>query len=180
MKNILILVDMQNGFTEHPQTKNLSKKIKNMLSLNLFDEVVATYFMNYNNSIYKQLMNWERLKSNEDRAIVSELQPYIDKDFPKNLYSCVSPNFIQMLCQLNDGIYPTKLFIAGVDTDSCVLKMAVDLFENNIRPIVFTSYCYSNGGEEYHKSGIMCMKRLIGDKQLVDINLTATSDISVL
>lgn len=150
-----------------------------MLSLNLFDEVVATYFMNYNN-IYEQLMDWERLKSNEDKAIISELQQYIDEDFHKNLYSCVSPNFIQMLCQLNDGVYPEKLFIAGVDTDCCVLKMMVDLFENNIRPIVLTSYCYSNDREEFHKSGIMCMKRLIGDKQLVNINLTATSDISLL
>ncbi|MGP1405039.1 hypothetical protein [Filifactor alocis] len=108
MKNILILIDMQNGFTEHPQTKSLSKKIENMFSLNLFDEVVTTYFMNYNNSIYEQLINWERLKSNEDRAIISELQPYIDEVFPKNLYSCVSPNFIQMLYQLNDGVYPKK------------------------------------------------------------------------
>lgn len=180
MKNILILINMQNGFTEHPQTKSLSKKIKNMLALNLFDEVVATYFMNYDNSIYEKLMNWERLKSDEDRAIPSELQPYIDEGFPKNLYSCVSPNFLQMICQLNDGTYPEKLFVAGVDTDCCVLKMAVDLFENNIRPIVLTDYCYSNGGEEFHKAGLSCMKRLIGDKQLPDITLTETSDISLL
>lgn len=180
MKNILIFVDMQNDFTEQPQTKSLSNKIENMLALNLFDEVVATYFMNYNNSIYEKLMNWERLKSDKDRTIPSELQPYIDEYFPKNLYSCVSPSFLQMLCQLNDGEYPKKLFVAGVDTDCCVLKMAVDLFENNIRPIVLTNYCYSNGGEEFHKARLSCIKRLIGDKQLSDITLNSTSDISLL
>lgn len=180
MKNILILVDMQNGFTRYPQTEDLSKRIENMLSLNLFDEVVATQFMNYDNSIYEQLMSWQRLKSNEDRTIRAELQPYINEVFPKSVYTCVSSNFIQRICQLNDGIYPRKLFIAGADTDCCVLKIAVDLFENNIRPIVLTTYCHSNGGEEFHKSGILCMKRLIGDKQLADITLTATSDVSLL
>ena len=79
MKNILILVDMQNGFTRYPQTEDLSKRIENMLSLNLFDEVVATQFMNYDNSIYEQLMSWQRLKSNEDRTIRAELQPYINE-----------------------------------------------------------------------------------------------------
>ncbi|MDY2960339.1 MAG: isochorismatase family protein [Hornefia sp.] len=180
MKNILILVDMQNGFTRYSQTEDLSKKIESMLSLNLFDMVVATQFMNYDRSIYEQLMGWRRLKTDEDRAIRAELMPYINEIIPKSVYTCVSSNFIQRICQLNDGAYPEKLFIAGADTDCCVLKIAVDLFENNIRPIVLTNYCDSNGGEEFHKSGILCMKRLIGEKQLLDITLTDNTDISVL
>lgn len=64
------------------------------------------------------------------------------------------------------GIFPEKLFVAGADTDCCVLKIAADLFENNIRPVVLTNYFDSNGGSESHLAGITCMKRLIGEKQL--------------
>ena len=180
MKNILLLIDMQNGFTKCQKINDLVKKAKDMLSLNLFDEIVVTQFINYDNSVYEQLMNWSSLKNNDEIAIRSELQPYATDVITKSIYTCVNPNFIQRLCQLNDGKYPEKLFIAGVDTDACVLKTATDLFELNIRPIVLTEYCYSNGGEESHKAGILCMKRLIGSKQLSDVTLTAVSDISSL
>lgn len=178
MKNVLILVDMQNGFTNNQRTNDLTKKIESILCL--FDEVIATQYINYDNSIYENLMSWSQLKNDDEIAIRAELQPYITEVFPKSLYTCISPNFIQRLCQLNDGLYPTKIFIAGVDTDCCVLKIATDLFESNIRPVVLTEYCHSNGGEEFHKSGILCMKRLLGDKQLVNATLTANSDINLL
>lgn len=115
MKNILILVDMQNGFTKHQQTNDLTKKIESILYS--FDEVIATQYVNYDNSIYENLMGWRQLKSDDEIAIRAELQSCITEVFPKSLYTCISPNFIQRLCQLNDGLYPTKIFIAGVDTD---------------------------------------------------------------
>lgn len=180
MKNILILVDMQTGFTQCPQTNKLVMKIKNLLSLNLFDIVIATQFMNYKNSVYEKLMGWKSLQSDADRSIRSELIPYINEVVYKSVYTCVSSSFIQRICQLNGGTYPKELFITGVDTDSCVLKTASDLFENNIRPIVLTEYCQSNGGQEFHEAGILCMKRLIGEKQLTDIKITATTNISDL
>lgn len=179
MKNILILVDMQKGFTRSPKTEELVLKIEEMLSLNLFDEVVATRFLNHDYSIYEKIMSWQYLK-NEDREIRPELMPYINEIVEKNVYTCVSADFIQRICQLNDGVCPQKLFIAGADTDCCVLKIATDLFEYNIRPVVLTNYCYSNGGDIFHKSGILCMERLIGKNQLMNITLSSSTDMSLL
>lgn len=106
MKNILLLIDMQNGFTKCQKINDLVKKTKNMLSLNLFYEIVATQFINYDNSVYEQLMNWSSLKNNDEIAIRSELQPYATEVIPKSIYTCVNPNFIQKLCQMNDGKHP--------------------------------------------------------------------------
>lgn len=180
MKNILIIIDMQNGFTKHPQTEGLTQRIADMLALNLFDKVIATQFINHDDSVYEKFINWRRLKKVHDRAIRPEILPYIDEIVQKNVYTCISVDFLQRLCQLNDGNYPKKLFIVGVDTDCCVLKVAVDLFEHNIRPVVLTSYCSSNSGKESHEAGILCMKKLIGEKQLTDIILQSGSDISEL
>lgn len=168
MKNILLLIDMQVGFTQDPVTNQLVHKTKELLDQQLFDAVIATQFVNAKNSIYEQLMNWTECSTEQEIAIRSELLPYATEVVTKTIYSCISPNFLQRLCQINDGVYPKKIFLAGVDTDSCVLKTAVDLFENNIRPIVLTDFCYSSGGQKFHDAGIVCMQRLLGEKQLID------------
>lgn len=180
MKNILILVDMQNGFTRYPQTEALVGKIEQMLRLGLFDKVVATQFMNYDDSIYEKVFAWQGLKDQKDRAIRKELLPFIDVVKEKSVYTCVSADFLQRICQLNNGSYPEKLFIAGVDTDCCVLTIAIDLFEHNIRPVVLTAYCHSNGGEAFHQAGILCMKRLVGSRQVTDRELTCDTDLALL
>lgn len=180
MKNILILVDMQKGFAEHPHMQELSDKICKMLSKKPFDVVAATRFMNYDNSMYENMLGWRRLKTNEERELCNGLDSMVDVTFEKTIYTCVNPHFMQRICQLNDGEYPQKIFIAGVDTDCCVLKIATDLFESNIRPVVLTRYCDSNGGEGSHRAGILCLKRLIGEKQLTDAEVNGADDLKDL
>lgn len=180
MVNILILVDMQNGFTRHPQTNDLVDRLREMLSLKLFDEVIATRFLNHDQSIFERVIGWDRLKSEDDRTLKPELVDAVSETFDKSIYTCVTPDFLQRVSQLNGGVYPNKLFVAGADTDCCVLKIAVDLFEHNVRPIVLTKYCASNGGAESHKAGLLCLERLIGSKQLVGEVLSKDSDLNAL
>lgn len=166
MKNIAIVVDMQRGFARHPQTKELAVRIAGLLDRKLFDAVVATRFLNDDNSTYEQLLGWKRLKAEEERALDPDIAGNVDYVFDKYTYSCVTPTFIQRLCQLNDGKYPEKVFIIGADTDCCVLTIATSLFEHDIRPVVLTHYCDSNGGPDSHAAGLLCMKRLIGQNQM--------------
>lgn len=178
MKNILVVVDMQNGFARYDQT--ITKQIKGLLDLNIFDSVVATRFLNGTNSIYEKLFGWNKLESEDEQALVDGYEDHIDFTFDKYIYNCVNASFIQKICQLNDGIYPEKIFIVGVDTDCCVLAIATGLFENNIRPVVLTQYCDSNGGPDSHQAGLLCMKRLIGESQLIDIEIDQNTDLQSL
>lgn len=168
MKNILIIVDMQKGFARYEQTIKLSERIQAFLDRNIFDAVVATRFLNDNNSMYERMFNWKRLKTDEDRALPEGIAKHVDYYADKYIYNCVNTNFIQRLCQLNDGVYPEKVFIVGADTDCCVMTIATALFENNIRPVVLTKYIDSNGGPDSHNAGLLIMKRLIGQGQLSD------------
>lgn len=177
MKNIVIVVDMQNGFTRYGQTKKLTERIIDLLDRNIFDSVVATRFLNDDNSIYEKLFDWHRLKTVEEQMINPQILKHADCIFDKYVYNCVTPTFIQKLCQLNDGVYPEKVFVVGVDTDCCVMTIATSLFENNIRPVVLTHYCDSNGGPDSHKAGLLCMKRLIGQGQMVDIEIMTKDNI---
>lgn len=180
MKRILLLVDMQYGFTGNEQTKEVAGRIQNLLDLGLFDLVIATRFLNEDNSMYEQLLGWNRLKIESERAIINGYSKYIDHIFDKYLYTCVDRNFLQKVYQLNEGHYPEKIYVAGADTDCCVLKVATDLFENSIRPVVLTKYCASNGGQNSHEAGLLCMRRLVGEKQLVDVEIDSNTDLSII
>lgn len=177
MKKILLVVDMQNGFTQREQTVMVKEKILGLLKLHLFDSVIATRFQNCDNSIYERTFGWMGMKTPQEQALVEEFGKYIDYVFDKSVYTCINSDFIQRICHLNDGIYPKEIYVVGVDTDCCVLTIATALFEHNIRPIVLTQYCASNGGLQSHQAGLLCMKRLIGEKQLVDYEIKSKEDL---
>ena len=166
MKKILILIDMQNGFLESEHTRHLILQTEELLKANIFDVVIGTRFVNAPNSIYEKIFQWKNLETEQETAIPEELLKYMDYVEDKYIYNCVHTSFLQRLCQLNGGQLPRQVYLAGVDTDCCVLSIATSLFEHNIRPIVLTEYCASNGGTESHNAGILCMKRLIGETQL--------------
>lgn len=178
MKNILLVVDMQNGFAQKEHTKELVNNIKKLLEREIFDVVIGTRFLNSDNSMYEKLFGWSKLKMEHEIAIPDELEKHMDYIEDKYIYNCVNPSFMQRLCQLNDGEVPQNIFIIGVDTDCCVLAAATSLFENNIRPIVLTQYCNSNGGTESHLAGIRCLERLIGEKQLVEKEILSVEDLN--
>jgi nicotinamidase-related amidase len=179
MKKILLVIDMQNGFARYDETKELQKKIRELLERKLFDAVVATRFLNDDNSTYQRLIGWNRLKTEEERELAEGYDKYVDHVVDKSVYTCINPSFIQKLCQLNDGKYPEEIFIVGADTDCCILITATGLFECNIRPVVLTRYCFSNGGPASHEAGLLCMRRLIGEKQLVDREILTREDLDV-
>lgn len=178
MRNILIVVDMQEGFTCDEKTKQLKNRVVGLLEKKIFDAVIATRFLNEKDSIYEKLFDWKHLEQDDERAISKEIMEYVDYVADKYIYNCVNASFIQRLCQLNEGAYPEKVFVVGVDTDCCVLSIATSLYENNIRPIVLTQYVDSNGGNKSHEAGLLCMKRLIGEKQLSDIILQNKEDLN--
>lgn len=180
MKNIVLVIDMQNGFARYEQTIELREKIAKLLEAQVFDGVVATRFLNDDHSTYERLLGWTRLKDHEERALDERYVQYIDATCDKYIYNGVTPNLLQKLAQLNDGTTPEKVFIVGADTDCCVLITATSLFEHNIRPVVLTNYCASNGGDASHEAGLLCMKRLIGEKQLVDVTIDKNTDLSIL
>ena len=171
---------MQEGFICDAQTKQLKNHVVELLEKNIFDVIIATRFFFFFYSIYEKLFDSKQLEQDEERRISNDIMEHVDYVADKYIYNCVNTNFIQRLCQLNEGIYPEKVFIIGVDTDCCVLAIATSLYENNIRPIVLTQYVGSTGGNKSHEAGLLCMKRLIGEKQLSNIIPKNREDICKL
>ena len=61
MKNILIVVDIQNGFNRYEQTHILVDKIINLTNSGLFDKIIAPRFRNKEGSKNTKFLKWHIL-----------------------------------------------------------------------------------------------------------------------
>lgn len=82
----------------------------------------------------------------------------------KTTYSACNPEVIDILNKMRIK----EVYIAGIDTDCCVLATATSLFERNIRPVVLVHYCASNGGERSHAAALTVLERTIGAQQIIE------------
>ncbi|HET8524016.1 MAG TPA: isochorismatase family protein, partial [Thermomicrobiales bacterium] len=64
-----------------------------------------------------------------------------------------------------------QVTIAGIDTDMCVLKVAMDIFDLGIKPIILTDCCASTHGLQSHLAGLAVLARNVGADQLHDAGL---------
>tara|TARA_Y100000310_G_C20529266_1_gene737621 strand:- start:448 stop:957 length:510 start_codon:yes stop_codon:yes gene_type:complete len=162
MKNALVVIDMQKGFMNE-NTKHIIPKIESLIKKNLFDYVLFTQFINTNGSQYEKLLQWSELKNSPQIDIVDELEKYSGNLFKKNYYTSCTEEFVGFL-EKNDI---KELYFAGVDTNICVTKTSVDIFEKGYIPYILSDYCASHTGPEYHKFALKNLEKFIGEKSII-------------
>lgn len=177
MKNILLAIDVQNGFVKNPYSERVLSRIEDLLSRNLFDEVIMTRYWNEPGSILSRFMGWNDLCSPEEQALRPEIAKYVHHEIEKDIYSSMTAEMYDLLRDLNDGELPEYVFVLGFDTECCVAMTAAEMFESDIRPLVLTRYCGSHDGDKYHHAGLISMEHLIGPDFLIEDNLKTKKDV---
>ena len=177
MKNIIILVDIQNGFVKTEYAEESFKRVEDLMKRELFDVVIATKYWNEEGSIICRLMDWHGLCTEEEQDLRPEIKEYVDYITEKNTFSSMTGEMKDLLKEVNGGELPEHVFVIGYDTECCVLTTATDLFEMGVRPIVLTQYCGSHDGERYHQAGITSLEHLIGPKFLIGEKLETKEDV---
>jgi nicotinamidase-related amidase len=162
MPKAIIIIDVQNGFI-NPSTEHIPAKIRSLLDAVVFEHRIFTQFFNPPSSPYEVLLHWSRLRSDDEVAIVRELLTYPSIVFKKPIYSCLSPDFLRYA----EAHQIKQFYLAGIDTDCCVLKCAVDLFENGFKPMVLADCCMSHGGRVVHDAALTILARFIGGEQVI-------------
>ena len=146
MPKVLLIIDVQKSAVTKPE---ISKQIEKLQYE--YDIVYVSKFTK-NNSPILSILDWS--------GYDDENLDFIPKDnaiiYTKTGYS----SFIPEMKKYNE------IFICGFDTDACVYKTAMDLIENNIRPIILKNYCFS-ANQELHDKAIEIMKRNIGKKNII-------------
>lgn len=157
----LFIIDVQKGFVS-PKTDFVLPRIEKLMNAFRGGPIIATKFVNRGGP-FDAIMHWKRLIASPEVDLIPFVEEKADHVIEKNIYSSCTDQVEALLRQFQ----VTEAYIAGIDTDCCVLKTALDLFERNIRPIVLAHCCASNGGEESHAAAITVLERNIGASQII-------------
>ncbi len=162
-KRILLVVDVQNGFVNE-YTDAIPDRIRTLIERGRFDSVIFTCFINIPGSPYRRVLDWHGCAEPPDTDIAPALADLVRPGFA---YS--KPGFTGIPDDLADRLReegPEEVVIVGIDTDMCVLKVAMDVFDLGITPVVLVDCCASTGGLQAHLAGLAILARNIGATQL--------------
>ncbi len=160
MNSLLLVIDLQKNFINE-NTENVPNNISNLINTNRFDYVVFTKFVNDINSQFYKILGYKGCLNTEDRRIVIDTNN--NKIIEKKIYTALNQELVQFIKENNIGI----IYLCGIDTDACVLKTAIDLFENNYNVKVIEDCSMSHSGIEFHEYAIKILEKLIGKQNVV-------------
>ena len=156
----LLVVDVQRGFiNEH--TAHIPALIESLLPS--YQNVFATRFYNPENSNYRRLIKWNRFSPKSADFEFAFTPTSNVRIINKPIYTCVNSEFLSTL----EGLMISEIHIAGIDTDICVTKCAVDIFEKGLTPFVLAKYCASHAGPALHQAALKILARFIGSEQVI-------------
>ena len=168
MSNPLLVVDVQCGFI-NDFTHHIPERVVRLIEQGNYEPIVFTRFLNRPDSPYTQLLGWDSCDRSPEIDLAPEIEAVAD---PKLVFA--KPG----LCGLPDDLiaYVDKhqfqqVAIVGIDTDMCVLKIAMDLFDRGIEPIVLTDCCASTAGLQAHLASLAVLSRNIGAQRLREAGL---------
>lgn len=155
MNKLLLVIDAQKDFI-NDNTKPYLYRIQKLIENNEYEKIAFTKFINSKDSIWYSKLNYKGCMTEEEQAIMLDTKN--NKVFEKTIYSALNKELIEYIEENNIG----QIYLCGFDTDACVQKTAIDLFENNYEVFVLSDYCMSHTGKELHDIFISDLKRLIG------------------
>lgn len=172
MSQPLLIVDVQVGFI-NSFTHHIPQRIVSLIERDRYSPLLFTRFVNAPDGPYDRFLDWHNCNSQPETDVVPELQSFAHKEFIfSKLGLCGMPD------ELTDYLRQQRieqLSIVGIDTDMCVLKIAMDLFDIGIEPLVFTDCCASTAGLQAHFAGLAVLSRNIGAMRLRDAGLSGGS-----
>ncbi|MEI8411456.1 MULTISPECIES: cysteine hydrolase family protein [unclassified Kribbella] len=166
--SVLVLIDVQNGFVS-PQSEHVVPRIAEFTRewAAAGRPYVMTRFINYPESLFEQLIRWSAMMpGTPETEIVDELADMVSGAvavLDKPTYSLFNDEGTELVSRHGWK----HVVVVGLDTESCVLKTAVDAFELGLVPWVVQDLVYSHAGEVAHEAGLLVTGRFIGRDQLV-------------
>ena len=160
MNKLLLVIDVQKGFINE-NTKDVLPKIEEMVEKKEFEYIAFTRFINNVDSNWYKKLAYKGCMNKEEQDIVIDTHDY--KIFNKRIYSALNDELREFIKE-NDI---KQIYLCGFDTDACVQKTALDLFENGYDVYVLKDYCMCSKGVELHNIIINNLKRLIGIDKII-------------
>lgn len=170
MTTPLLVVDVQKCFLNE-FTRHIPERIARLIAEGAYEPVLFTRFINAPDSPYRRYLGWHECAEAPATDLAPDLERFAAADcvFSKPGLTGLSDDLVGFLRQRSI----TEVVLVGIDTDMCVLKVAMDLFDIGIRPLVMADCCASTAGLQAHLAGLAVLARNIGAQQLREAGLGA-------
>lgn len=169
MADSLLVVDVQLGFL-NDYTRHIPARIAELIERDRPEPVLFTKFVNEASGPYHRFLDWHACEREPETDVAPELAPHVasERIFAKQGLTGI-PDELKIYLT-DSGI--ERLRLAGIDTDMCVLKVAMDVFDLGIEPIILVDCCASTAGLQAHLAGLAVLARNIGAMRLHDAGLS--------
>lgn len=158
----LWVVDVQNGLI-NSSSDFLPSRLARFLSgyRKSFSQIIFTRLINSESSFLSNQLNWHGLCTEHDQSIHSFVSKYADLVVDLCNYTALNFEMDFLLADKN------VVYLTGLDTDTSILKTALDLMDRGIEVYVLEKYVASSGGSLMHNYAIEILKRAIGSKNVI-------------
>ena len=160
MKKLLLVIDVQKDFI-NDQTIDTLNNIKKLVDSKKYDVIAFTRFINSKDSIWYNKLKYKGCMTKEEQEIVIDTKNY--KVFDKKIFTALNEELKQYISENNID----EIYLCGFDTDACIQKTAMDLFEQKYEVYILKDYCMSHKGKETHNFYINNLRRLIGNDKII-------------
>jgi nicotinamidase-related amidase len=164
----LLVVDLQNGFINQ-FTHHLPARVARLIRTRRFDPIYFTRFENPPGGPYRRFLDWDGCARPPETDLAPEVTTFAapERVFSKPGYAGLPDALAGVLRDADTG----RVTVVGIDTDMCVLKVVMDLFDLAIEPLVLVDCCASTAGLQAHLAGLAVLARNIGALRLLEAGL---------
>lgn len=119
-RKVLLIIDVQQGFMKRGMG-DVALAIRKHCASNNYDLIIQSKWVNHMGSRFERDLGYTEVgNSEEERLLIEEYQ---DTIIERTEYSCLTPR-LRSILRKEDTIY-----VAGVDTDACVLATLFALWD---------------------------------------------------
>lgn len=156
---IILLVDIQEGYMNE-ELRALPREIEKHIKNYDYDLVIATRFINKNDSLHKADIHIKNMTVFSNKAkLVEPIEKIADIVLMKSTYTSLTDDVKKLL----DKNQVKQVYIAGLNTETSVLATAFDLFDRGIKPVILSNLCNSVNGAEINKTALNILRAAVGD-----------------
>ncbi|MBE6023582.1 MAG: cysteine hydrolase [Cellulosilyticum sp.] len=157
---IILLVDIQEGYM-NDGIRSLPKDIEKHVKNYDYDLVIATRFINKNDTLHKADIHIKDMTVFSSKAkLVEPIEKISDIVLMKSTYTSLTED-VSKLLQKNKV---KQVYIAGLNTETSILATAFDLFDKGIKPVVLSHLCNTVNGKEVNESALNILRIAVGDE----------------
>ena len=156
----LVVVNAQRGFiTQATDGTTALTYIHWLLDSPQFDVVIATQFINPENSPFRRALDYHDMTFGNPRTQLDE-RVAERADHVITTYGYGIDGFdLDLVDNLLRGNNIDSSLVVGFDTDACVLATAFSLFDAGIVPVIDSRGCATSGGTEAHEAALTIAAR---------------------